>query len=49
MSKEEFQMWEKRIEACFRAAEQTTDNYMKRVWQQKAMYLLRKLNGSWVR
>ena len=44
ISVEEYQLTEKRIDACFLAAEQTDDNDMKNMWYQKGMALVRKLN-----
>ena len=44
ISVEEYQLNEKRIDACFLAAEQADDKDMKNMWYQKGMALVRKLN-----
>ena len=41
---DDYQLTEKRIDACFLAAEQTDDSDMKKMWYQKGMSLVRKLN-----
>ena len=44
ISVDDYQLTEKRIDACFLAAEQTDDEDMKKMWYQKGMSLVRKLN-----
>ena len=44
ISVNDYQLTEKRIDACFLAAEQTDDVDMKKMWYQKGMSLVRKLN-----
>ena len=46
ISVDDYQLTEKRIDACFLAAEQTDDADMKKMWYQKGMSLVRKLNFS---
>jgi len=46
---DEFQLCEKRIDDCFRAASLANDSEMREFWINTAMALMRKLNRSWVR
>ena len=46
MNKEAFELYEKRIDNCFRAAESAQDPDFKKFWYQTAMALLRKMNWS---
>ena len=46
MTSEEFQIYERRIDNCFRAAESAQDPDLKMFWYQTAMSLLRKMNRS---
>ena len=44
MKTEEFQLYERRIDNCFKAANDAKDPDFQKFWQQTAMTLLRKLN-----
>lgn len=44
MTTEEFQLFERRIDNCFKASDETTDDDMRHFWIQTACALLRKLN-----
>lgn len=41
---EEYVATERKIELCFTAAERADDETMKKMWHQKGMQLVRKLN-----
>ena len=46
MTSEEFQLYERRIDNCFRAAELAQDQDFKTFWYNTAMALLRKMNRA---
>ena len=46
MTGKEFKLYERRIDNCFKAAENATDPDFKKFWHQTAMTLLRKMNRS---
>lgn len=46
MNKEAFELYEKRIDNCFLAAERAKDPHFRMFWYQTAMTLLRKMNWS---
>ena len=46
MTAEQFQLYERRIDNCFTAAERATDPHFRMFWYQTAMTLLRKMNRS---
>lgn len=46
MNKEAFQLYEKRIDNCFLAAERAKDPHFRIFWYQTAMALVRKMNRS---
>lgn len=46
MTSEQFQLYERRIDNCFRAAERASDPHFRMFWYQTAMTLLRKMNWS---
>jgi|TARA_E500000318_G_C3388760_1_gene145088 hypothetical protein len=46
MTTEQFQLYERRIDNCLKAAENAVDQNMKDFWQLTAMSLLRKMNWS---
>jgi hypothetical protein len=45
MTTEEYKLYERRIDNCFRAADNSKDEDFKKFWYQTAMALLRKMNG----
>ena len=46
MTSEQFQLYERRIDNCFRAAESAQHPDFKKFWYQTAMALLCKMNRS---
>lgn len=46
MTAEQFRLYERRIDNCFKAADTCTDPQFKQFWYQTAMALLRKVNRS---
>ena len=46
MTTEQFQLYERRIDNCYKAADACSDPQFKQFWHQTAMTLLRKMNRS---
>ena len=46
MTAEEFKLYERRIDNCFRAADSAKDPNFRTFWRLTAMTLLRKMNRS---